>query len=144
MLEGTVPIDTPKHDFKNFAEARAWAKENIVGIYKNINTGENIYIAKNAIDKYLSASAVLKSVNKDAHISAIKILPQLIKTSLLKGIQKDRDNNYHIEEIQRLYGAINYEGKTYPVKITVKVIKNEGHKAYSYEVMKIESPIEYI
>jgi hypothetical protein len=84
MLEGTTPIETPKHSFKNFDEARKWAKENIIGTYKNENTGEDIYIAKNAIDKYMSASAVLKSVSKDAHMSALKAIPELLKTSLLK------------------------------------------------------------
>jgi hypothetical protein len=143
MLEGTTPIETPKHSFKNFDEARKWAKENIVGTYRNDNTGENISVSRTAIDKYMSASAVLKSVNKNAHMSALKVIPELLKTSLLKESNKDRDDDYHIKEIQRLYGAISYEGKTYPVKITVKATKNEGNKAYSYEVIQIESPIEH-
>jgi hypothetical protein len=142
MLEGTTPIDTPKHNFKNFDEARLWAKENIVGTYKNDNTGEDIYIAKNAIDKYLSQKAVEKSINKGIHLSALVKLPQLIKTSILKETHPDRADDENIKNIQRFYGAINYEEEIYPVKITVKAIKNEGNKAYSYEVMEIESPIE--
>jgi hypothetical protein len=141
MFEGTTPIETPKHSFKNFDDARQWAKKNIVGTYRNEDTAEDINITKTAIDKYLSASAVLKSINKDAHMSALKVIPELLKTSLLKESNKDRDNDYHIKEIQRLYGSISYEGKTYPVKITVKATKNEGNKAYSYEVMKIKSPV---
>jgi hypothetical protein len=64
--------------------------------------------------------------------------------SLLKEVNADRKNNYHIKEIQRFYGTINYEGKTYPVKITIKATRNEGNKVYSYEVMKTESPIEHV
>lgn len=45
-----------------------------------------------------------------------------------------------MKEIQRLYASINYAGRIHPVKITVKVIKREGNKAYSYEVMEIENP----
>ncbi|MDR3189318.1 MAG: hypothetical protein LBT94_09085 [Prevotellaceae bacterium] len=141
MLEGTTPIDAPKHRFKNFDEARRWARENIVGTYKNEHTGEDINVSKTAIDKYVSASAVLKSVNKDAHLSALGQIPKLIQTAILRERQQDRDNNQDIKEIQRLYGAISYEGAQYPVKITVKAYPTGSNKAYSYEVVKIENPI---
>jgi hypothetical protein len=140
MLEGTTPVNTPKHSFKNFDEARKWAKENIVGTYKNDNTGEDINVSKTAIDKYVSASAVLKSANKDAHLSALRQIPKLVQTAILRERQQDRDNNQDIKEIQRFYGAINYQGKNYPVKITVKSYPTGSNKAYSYEVLKIENP----
>ena len=141
MLEGTTAINTPKHDFQNFDEARQWAKENIVGIFRNDHTGEDISISKSAIDKYLSASAVLKSIDKNVHLSALVILPRLLETSILKETKQDRGNNRDVKEIQRFYGAINYENKIFPVKITVKVYQIGTNKAYSYEVMKIETPI---
>jgi hypothetical protein len=139
-LEELESIDTPKHDFKNISEARTWAKENIPGIYKNDNTNEDISISKTAIDKYLSESAIRKSVNLDAHLSALKQLPRLIETSVLRETHPDRDNDNHVKEIHRLYGEINCEGENYPVKITVKATYNDGNKAYSYEVMNIETP----
>ena len=141
MLKGTIIIDTPRHNFKNFDKARQWAKENIVGKYRNNNTGEDINISKSAIDKYLSASTVLKSVDKNVHLSALIILPRLIETSILREIKQDRNNNPDITGIQRFYGAINYENEIYPVKITVKVYQIAINKAYSYEVMKIETPV---
>ncbi|MCL2028787.1 MAG: hypothetical protein FWG79_09935 [Bacteroidales bacterium] len=140
MLDGTTPINTPKHNFKNIKEANVWAKKNIVGAHKNIHTDENINVSGKAIDKYLSASAVFKSVSMDAHLSALKQLPELIKTSILKQAHLDKENGRHIREIQRFYGAISYEDNVYPVKITVKVYHSQDSKAYSYEVMKIESP----
>jgi len=33
MEERQIIIETPMHSFKNFCEAREWAKENIVGNY---------------------------------------------------------------------------------------------------------------
>jgi hypothetical protein len=39
-----------------------------------------------------------------------------------------------------LYGFINYEGNTYLVKLTVKVLREKRNNVYSYEVMKIENP----
>jgi hypothetical protein len=46
MPENTTPVETPKHGFKNFDEARRWAKEHIVGTYKNESTGEDINFQK--------------------------------------------------------------------------------------------------
>ena len=136
MLEGTIHIYTPKHNFQNFDEARQWAKENIVGSYKNDDTGNVISISKTAIDKYISASAVLKSVDKDVHLSVLTTLPCLIVASILKETKEDRDNNQDIKGILRFYGAVNYENATYTVKITVKSYSIGQNKAYSYEVMK--------
>jgi hypothetical protein len=140
MLEGTTLIEAPKHSFKNFDEARQWGFEHIIGTYKNDATGEDIIVSKKAIKKYISASAVLKSIDKDSHLSTLKVLPQIIKTSLVKEIHGDKKENLDIKEIQRFYGAINYDGKKHPVKITVKATKSEGNKAYSYEVLDIENP----
>ena len=136
MFEETIYIDTPKHSFKNFDEARLWAKENIVGSYTNDNTGIVISISKTAIDKYISASAVLKSVDKDVHLSVLATLPRLIVTSILRETKDDRDNNQDIKGILRFYETINYENEAYPVKITVKAYSTGQNKAYSYEVMK--------
>jgi hypothetical protein len=142
MLENTIPIKIPKHNFKNIAEARSWAKENIVGTYRNANINEDISISRQTIDKCLSESAVKKSVDLDIHLSTLKKLPQLIENSVLAERHPDRDGDSHIREIQRLYSTIDYEGKIFPVKITVKATFNDGNKAYSYEVIKIESPTE--
>jgi hypothetical protein len=74
--------------------------------------------------------------------SALKKLPQLIEKSVLVERHPDRAENSHIKEIQRLYSAIDYGGKISPVKITVKATFSDGNKAYSYEVIEIESPTE--
>ncbi|MDR3143229.1 MAG: hypothetical protein LBU37_16105, partial [Tannerellaceae bacterium] len=139
-LEGLEIIETPRHDFKNIGEARTWAKENITGTYHNANADEDISVSRTAIDKYLSEKAIKKSTSIDVHLSAIKQLPKLIETSVLVERHPDRDSDIHIKEIQRLYGAINYKGENYPVKITVKATLNDGNKAYSYEVMSVETP----
>jgi len=140
MLEDVTPVSTPKHSFTDFNAAKLWARNNIVGTYKNMHNGENINVSLRAVKKYLSASAMLKSVDKDAHLSALTKLPDLIETAILKETHKDRDNNLDIKEIQRFYGAIDYLNSVYPVKITVKAYPVGTSNAYSYEVMEIESP----
>ena len=139
MFNETIVIETPKHSFNNIKEAKEWAKNSIVGTYKNNDTGEDIRISNLAISKYLSKKTVEQSISIDAHISALKQMPSLIKTALLKERSTDKDNNINIKEIQRLYGAIRYESQTYPVKITVKVYKTEVSKAYTYEVINIKT-----
>ena len=135
MLDCTIAMDTPKHDFKSIKEAKDWAKNNIVGIYTNADTGNDIRISNLAIDKYLSKKAVEQSTTIDAHLSVLKQMPPLIKTALLKERTADKENNIDVTEIQRLYGAIRYEKQIFSVKITVKVYKNEISKAYTYEVI---------
>ncbi len=135
-----VVVDTPKHTFKNIKEARTWAKANIVGIYRNVDTGEDIKVSKATIDKCLSEKAVTKSVYFPAHLSALVVLPKLIETAVLKEKAPNRKDSISVIEVQRFYGAINYEGCCYPVKLTVKVVVNEGKRAYSYEVLQIENP----
>ena len=100
----------------------------------------DITISKKAIDKYLSASAVLKSASRDAHLSVLHVLPRLIVDAILKETQVDRAGNKDIKGILRFYSAINCQNQTYQVKITVKAYSNGTNKAYSYEV-KQKSPI---
>lgn len=127
------------HSFKNFAEARIWAKQNIVGSYFNPEIGE-VKVSSKAIDKYLSGKVVGKSVSLDTHLSALPVLPQLIESSIVGEIHEDRDNNSNLRDIVRLYGAINHNGMIKRVKITVKRYTDEDQKpkAYSYEVTEIE------
>jgi len=141
MFDKILPINTPKHNFVNIREAKSWAKENITGVYKNVDTGDVISISRSAIDKCLSESAVKKSVSFDAHLSSLMLLPTLVETSVLTETKPDRLHDSNIAEIRRFVCRILYEGEIYPVKLTVKVIKLEGSKIYSYEIMQIESPI---
>ena len=140
MLNSPTLINIPKHHFKNIKEAKMWAKKNITGTYKNNNTSESINISNTCINKYLSESAIKKSANLDAHLAALLIIPKLVEVSILKETHNDKNEDKNIKEIQRFYGSINYEGKIYLVKITIKVTKIEGNKAYSYEVMNIKNP----
>lgn len=133
-------ISAPKdHGFKNFAEARRWAKESIVGCVQQPDIGE-VNISGTAVDKYLSQKAVEKSDNKGVHLSALRVLPKIIEESIVGKIHVDRNGNENLKDIVRLYGAIEICGIFYRVKTTVKryINTNERTKAYSYEVKEIE------
>lgn len=135
----TVILAPKDHGFKNFAEARRWAKENIVGTVQQPEIGE-VNISGTAIDKYLSQKAVEKSDSKDVHLSALRVMPQIIENSIVGQIHKDKEGNTNIRDIDRLFGAIEIDHRMYCVKTTVKRYndKNIKSKAYSYEVKEIE------
>lgn len=67
-------------------------------------------------------------------------MPKIIESSIVGEIHEDKNNNAQLNDIVRLFGAINIDGKTYRVKTTVKRYKdiNVRTKAYSYEVTEIE------
>ena len=127
------------HGFKNFAEARRWAKENIVGSVQQPEIGE-MNISGTAVDKYLSQKAVEKSISIDVHFSALRVMPLIIVNSMVGETHEDKKSDKHIKNIVLLYSAIEIEGKTYRVKTTVKRYcdPNTRTKAYSYEVTEIE------
>ena len=148
-----IVSSSKEHGFKNFDDAKAWAKDNIVRTLKNEETGNKgeIRISNNAVSKYISESAVSKSESKDVHLSVLKVLPDVIRESVdaeqhpdhKKGADGKRSEENGVNEnvtIHRLYGAVNIDGNTYRVKVTLKEYadSNRPQKAYSYEATKIE------
>lgn len=144
---------THEHGFKNYADAKQWAKENIAGTYTDAETGGKgeIRISNTAIDKFLSESATAKSENRDAHMSTLRVLPEVIRESIdaeqhpdfKKGVDGKRSAENGVNSdvmIHRLYGAIRIGDDIYRVKVTLKENRRtkETTKAYSYETTKIE------
>lgn len=142
-----------EHGFKNYAEAKTWAKEHIARTYSGKETGGkgDIRISNAAVDKYLSQSAVDKSDSKDVHLSVLKVLPDVIRESVdaeqHADFKKGEDGVRSAENginpnvtIHRLYGAVRMDGKVYRVKVTLKEDKTskEPKVPHSYEATKIE------
>ena len=142
-----------EHGFKNYAEAKTWAKEHIARTYSGKETGGkgDIRISNTAVDKYLSQSAVDKSESKDVHLAVLKVLPNVIRESVdaeqHADFKKGEDGVRSAENginpnvtIHRLYGAVRMDGKVYRVKVTLKEDKTskEPKVPHSYEATKIE------
>ena len=142
-----------EHGFKNFKDAKDWAKTNIAKTYDSEESGGkgNVLISKTAVDKFLSQSAVEKSESANIHFAVLKVLPEVLKTSIdvethpdfkkdENGIRKP-GNGYNKDVlVHRCYGAVNINGETYRVKITLKenVRTNETTGTHSHEATKIE------
>ena len=141
------------HGFKNYAEAKTWAKEHIARTYSGENTGGkgDIRISNAAVDKYLLQSAVDKSEIKDVHLAVLKVLPDVIRESVdaerhadfkkgKDGVRSAANGVHPNVTIHRLYGAVRMDGKVYRVKVTLKEDKTskEPKVPHSYEATKIE------
>lgn len=142
------------HGFMNYKEAKEWAKKNVSKVYNNEETGGkgDVSISNAAIDKFMSQSAVDKSDSKDVHLSVLKVLPEVLRTSIdvethpdfLKGKDGKRSAENGMNKdvlVHRCYGAVEIGGKPYRVKITLKEDPRDvsfPHVTHSYEATKIE------
>lgn len=142
------------HGFANYKEAKAWAKQHVSKVYNNEESGGKgeVRISNAAIDKFMSQSAIDKSDSKDVHMAVLKVLPEVLKSSIdvethpdfLKGEDgKRRAENGMNKDVlvHRCYGAVSIDGKPYRVKITLKEeVRNKKlpHNTHSYEATKIE------
>ncbi len=142
------------HGFANYKEAKAWAKQHVSKVYNNEESGGkgDVRISNAAIDKFMSQSAIDKSDSKDVHMAVLKVLPEVLKTSIdvethpdfLKGEDGKRRAENGINKdvlVHRCYGAVSIDGKPYRVKITLKEeVRNKKlpHNTHSYEATKIE------
>ena len=141
------------HGFTNYKNAKVWAKRNVAKVYDDEETGGkgNVRISNTAIDKFMSQSAVDKSDSKDVHMAVLKVLPDVLKSSIdvethpdfLKGEDGKRKAENGMNKdvlVHRCYGAVTIDGKPYRVKITLKenIKTKETTNTHSYEATKIE------
>lgn len=153
-------VDVPRHDFAGtFKEAvnaaEGWARANLTGReYTYGKNGGRYSISGNAVEKFLSQSAMKPSENAGVHLSALKYLPQIIEQSIDVEIHPDYvkgENSLRAVEngigrgdvlVHRLYGCINIDGQLYRVKTTMyeyrRTSEQKKNTPHSYEVTKIE------
>ena len=156
LLEKEVNVVKADADygFANYKEAKAWAKENVAKVYDNEESGGkgDVRISNAAIDKFMSQSAIDKSDSKDVHMAVLKVLPDVLKSSIdvetHPDFLKGEDGKRRVENgmnkdvlVHRCYGAVSIDGKPYRVKMTLKEDPRDvssPHVTHSYEATKIE------
>lgn len=149
-------LQVKPHDFNSsdpLGEAKEWAEKNLVGTYTSHIGKQDQFqymISKKAIKKYIDGTAINKSNNINVHLSALKVLPQIIDASIEAEIHADytkingiRSVENPINEkvlIHRFYGGIIFIGKLYRIKTTIYEYRdiNYPNKPYSFEIIKIE------
>jgi hypothetical protein len=148
----TERLQIPFAPFVRREHAQVWAKQHLVKLYTDTETGGKgqIVISKRSIDKYLSSSALEKSHNPAVHHSVLRMLPEVIKISVLGETHPHyiKVNNIRNPEngcnpevtIQRLYARVLIAESEYTVKITIRMYNdpNRPARAYSFEVTNVE------
>lgn len=146
------PFDLTKKAQVTKKEVASYAEQE--GIIRTLSDEEtngkgDIIISKSAIEKIVDDAYNAKD-RADLMLGAITSLPELIRESKLgeehfsyaKGaddVRRPENGINEKESIFRYFGAIESDGETYRVKITVKRDNgNRSQRAYTYEVMKIE------
>ncbi len=154
-IKEKTPFDSSKKTRALKEDVVAYASEhNIIGTMTEEETkGKGkVTISKASIEKMVDDSATDKSVDKDIHLAVIPQLREVIAESIMAETHPDYlkgedgkhspKNGYNGNVlIHRCYGAVNIDGTDYRVKITLKEDgshKGAPHKAYTYEVTKIE------
>ncbi|MFT4154718.1 hypothetical protein [Parafilimonas sp.] len=141
--------DKPKaQGLKEHANEIADNVDKAGNVVKNDDTGKSVYISRGAIRKSLSESANKTPKLLPIEIAAVAKIRELMKTAILAESYPDTKNVKEIQSMHRLYSAIEYEGKTYRVKLTVKEYKEnqKGEKGkdlgkdlyYTSEVSAVE------
>ncbi len=133
----------PSKTFKNFAEARNWARENVISQdgYLNASLGMRIQVSSNSLQKVMSGSAASKSqAPTQDHIDLVGALPELIQGAVVYETHADRENDRNIAAIHRMVSAAQIGDRSYAVKMTVKERRLEQNEAsfYSYQLDELE------
>ena len=123
----------------NRKAAFAWACEHWQGrSFKNADSGFSISISRNSLEKALGESAIKDKTLRGLHFEAVRYLDKLVETSVLGESYGDRKQDPHILQIHRFYAALLSEGRLFRVKITVKEIRHEPNRFYTYEISSLE------
>lgn len=138
-----VSVSMPSERFSgDVSKARAWAKVNLVGEYRNAQLQAPIRISNSSIQKLTSDSSTSKSSSHEHHLDALTALPSLIKNAVIFQSRSDRDGDPNVLRIMRMVAPMKIDGAVYAVKLTVKeyVSKEQGRKLYNQELQSIEMP----
>ena len=141
MQKKTDVINAARHDFTNLNEAGDWAKQNIVGTYRNKDTGESVRVSNRSISEFLARPTVAKSSSQGYHLATLRVIPRLLENAVLTEEHADRKGRADFQ-IQRFYAAVNIKGNLRRVKLTVRAFHEGSSKSYSYEVAKIEETVD--
>jgi|GEM_PF-6987949 len=123
------------------------AKEHLRSLAgKEMTTADGLTarVSNNTASKMVSASAVRKSSSPSAHLAAIGSFEELFSRGSIMESRPDRDDNHNIRAIHRVVSSMEFEGRAYDVKFTVKelVQPDQGNRVYSIEAVETSNAAE--
>lgn len=120
-----------------------------VGITFRTGDGAEVEVSGRSINKMLSNKAVAKSSSKEVHYLVVGNLPQVLERSVFGWSKADSKGSKDIAGVKRLFSALEFEGKTYGVKVTVKShtdprLKDKAYSVEAVEVLGLEEGLDWL
>lgn len=126
----------------NVAEVRKaalrWALDNIRGSYRNDETGWDIEVRREGLEKIASAGKRAERIAR-AHFDAITAIPETLKFARLVESRPDRGGNPDIRQIHIFRSGLTVGDQSFNVRLTVKETI-QGKRLYDHSLTEIEEP----
>lgn len=139
--EGTAPAAAQPPAMRRattFAEARLAAKAFQGQPLTNGQTGLQAVVSRNSIDKMLSGKAVGKSESASIHSMAVANADRLFAGATYGWSKPDRSDDPNIRGVHRFFAAMEVDGRSKLVKLTVKESAREDRNSPLYTVEAVE------
>lgn len=130
--------------FKVSAKRREEVEQRVssyIGTSFTLSDGTTAFFSKRSRGKMLSNAAVAKSDSRELHYLAVSNVPQLMQKAIKGWVKPDKGSSLDLKGIARYFAGFEHEGKTYGVKITLKLHTDRRvpNKAYSIEAVEVTS-----
>ncbi len=118
-------------DTKNKVEKYALA--NLRGVYTNDESNSSIEVQRRSIKETLNHDTGKDNPLLEAHIKAVFIIPEIIKTSKFLGTEQNQNPNTNVKQFDYYINSIRVNGEDYIVRSTVS-ITNMGNVYYDQKL----------
>lgn len=128
-----IPLTVAPDTEVSAKQIRDWALRKLRGEYRNADTGWQIIVARAGVEKATSQSTRIG----DAHLQAIKVLPDLLERAVLAESHADRSADPNIVAIHRFIAPVQIGHDLYRAKLTVKEDR-QGRRFYDESLTRLE------
>ena len=118
-------------DTKNKVEKYALA--NLRGVYTNDESNSSIEVQRRSIKETLNHDTGKDNPLLEAHIKAVFIIPEIIKTSKFLGTEQNQNPNTNVKQFDYYINSIRVNDEDYIVRSTVS-ITNMGNVYYDQKL----------
>lgn len=115
----------------NRSSAKKWALENLRGVYKNEDTGEEIVVSKVGVNKLTSHGE-----RDEAHMLSFVAIPTIIEKSVFIDEMANSKGNDKYDTYRYYACGLQIDGVDYTVKMVVGVLRDS--KYYDHRLTRIE------
>ena len=135
-LRESTPVEITGEEYKGKYEltrdsAKDYIKNNLRGIYTNMDTGEQVELSHVGMDKVTSHGE-----RDHAHLKSIVAIPRLIEESIFIEELLNEKNDSRYDSYRYHVAGMKIGGEDYTAKVVIGV--KDGRKYYDHELTRIE------